>query len=117
MMHTVPMQRRGTTDDIAKAALFFLSDLSEYVTGQTLAVDGGYTVGRPARLRRVDGADAAGRHDGTRRRNVTTSRRRRPTYRLGRSRARASQVALCGPHRDHDGRRRVKERAWDHCTG
>ena len=43
MMHTVPMQRRGTTDDIAKAALFFLSDLSEYVTGQTLAVDGGYT--------------------------------------------------------------------------
>jgi NAD(P)-dependent dehydrogenase (short-subunit alcohol dehydrogenase family) len=43
MMHTVPMRRRGTTDDIGKAALFFLSDLSTYVTGQTLAVDGGYT--------------------------------------------------------------------------
>ena len=39
----VPMQRRGNVDDIAKAIVFFLSDLSPYVTGQTLAVDGGYT--------------------------------------------------------------------------
>jgi NAD(P)-dependent dehydrogenase (short-subunit alcohol dehydrogenase family) len=37
-----PMQRRGTTDEIGKAILFFLSDLSSFVTGQTLAVDGGY---------------------------------------------------------------------------
>jgi enoyl-[acyl-carrier-protein] reductase (NADH) len=29
--------------DIAKAIVYFLSDLSPYVTGQTLAVDGGYT--------------------------------------------------------------------------
>ena len=43
MMSAVPMRRRGTTDDIGRAALFFLSDLSTYVTGQTLAVDGGYT--------------------------------------------------------------------------
>jgi enoyl-[acyl-carrier-protein] reductase (NADH) len=28
-------------DDIARAIAFFLSDLSPYVTGQTLAVDGG----------------------------------------------------------------------------
>lgn len=41
-MALVPMQRRGTTDDIAKAAAFFLSDLSPYVSGQVLAVDGGY---------------------------------------------------------------------------
>ena len=47
MMATVPMKRRGTTDDIGKAALFFLSDLSEYVTGQTLAVDGGFTAVGP----------------------------------------------------------------------
>ena len=47
MMRTVPMQRRGTTDDIAKAVLFFLSELSAYVTGQTLAVDGGYTAVGP----------------------------------------------------------------------
>jgi NAD(P)-dependent dehydrogenase (short-subunit alcohol dehydrogenase family) len=42
MAQGVPMGRRGTTDEIAKAALFFLSDLSSYVTGQWLAVDGGY---------------------------------------------------------------------------
>jgi len=37
-----PMQRRGRTDEIGKAILFFLSDLSSFVSGQTLAVDGGY---------------------------------------------------------------------------
>jgi NAD(P)-dependent dehydrogenase (short-subunit alcohol dehydrogenase family) len=42
-MALLPMRRRGTVDDIAKAIAFFLSDLSPYVTGQTLAVDGGYT--------------------------------------------------------------------------
>jgi 3-oxoacyl-[acyl-carrier protein] reductase len=42
-MARVPMKRRGAVDDIAKAAVFFLSDMSPYVTGQTLAVDGGYT--------------------------------------------------------------------------
>ena len=47
MMSSVPMRRRGTTDDIGRAALFFLSDLSTYVTGQTLAVDGGYTAVGP----------------------------------------------------------------------
>jgi len=39
----LPMPRRGTVQDIAKAVTFFMSDLSSYVTGQTLAVDGGYT--------------------------------------------------------------------------
>ena len=47
MMATVPMHRRGTTDDIANAVLFFLSDLSRYVSGQTLAVDGGFTAVGP----------------------------------------------------------------------
>ena len=46
-MSTVPMHRRGTTDDIGRAALFFLSDLSTYVSGQTLAVDGGFTAVGP----------------------------------------------------------------------
>ncbi len=47
MMVNVPMHRRGTTEDIAKAITFFLSDLSPYVTGQTLAVDGGSLTSNP----------------------------------------------------------------------
>ena len=39
----IPMGRIGSPDDIGKAAVFFASDLSAYVTGQFLMVDGGYT--------------------------------------------------------------------------
>jgi len=39
----VPYQVSGTPDDIGKAALFLSSDLANYITGQTLAVDGGWT--------------------------------------------------------------------------
>jgi NAD(P)-dependent dehydrogenase (short-subunit alcohol dehydrogenase family) len=39
----VPIRRRGVTDDIAGAIVFLLSDLAGYITGQTLAVDGGVT--------------------------------------------------------------------------
>lgn len=34
-------QRSGTPEDVADAALFLASDLSSYITGQTLRVDGG----------------------------------------------------------------------------
>lgn len=44
---TTPLQRAGRPDDIAKAVLFFASDLAEFVTGQTLVVDGGATVRFP----------------------------------------------------------------------
>jgi NAD(P)-dependent dehydrogenase (short-subunit alcohol dehydrogenase family) len=40
----LPIRRRGTTDDIGKAALFLLSDLASYVNGTTLDVDGGLLV-------------------------------------------------------------------------
>jgi NAD(P)-dependent dehydrogenase (short-subunit alcohol dehydrogenase family) len=39
----IPLARRGEPADIAGAALFLLSDLSSYVTGHTLVVDGGAT--------------------------------------------------------------------------
>ncbi|WP_213571247.1 SDR family oxidoreductase [Rhodococcus sp. USK13] len=37
----IAMGRRGTPEEQAGAILFFLSDLSSYITGQTLLVDGG----------------------------------------------------------------------------
>jgi NAD(P)-dependent dehydrogenase (short-subunit alcohol dehydrogenase family) len=44
-----PLQRQGTTDDIAEAALYFAGDRSVYVTGTLLPVDGGTITGSPAR--------------------------------------------------------------------
>jgi len=41
----IPMGRLGDPDDIAKAHLFFCSELGDYVTGQVLFVDGGISVG------------------------------------------------------------------------
>lgn len=37
----IPLKRGGSPEDIANACLFFASDLSGYVTGQVLNVDGG----------------------------------------------------------------------------
>lgn len=38
---TIPLKRGGTPDDVANACLFLASDLSTYITGQTLNVCGG----------------------------------------------------------------------------
>lgn len=40
----IPMRRYGTTDEIASAVGFLTSEQSGYVTGQVLAVDGGFVV-------------------------------------------------------------------------
>ena len=37
----IPLKRGGNPEDIANACLFLASDLSAYVTGQVLNVDGG----------------------------------------------------------------------------
>jgi len=39
----VPMKRRAQPEEIANAALFLVSDEASYVTGASLAVDGGTT--------------------------------------------------------------------------
>lgn len=37
----IPLKRGGTTEDVANTCLFLASDMSTYVTGQTINVDGG----------------------------------------------------------------------------
>lgn len=44
IVNSIKMGRIGKPQDVAQAILFFASPLSEYVTGQVLAVDGGLIV-------------------------------------------------------------------------
>jgi len=37
----IPLKRGGTPEDVANACVFLASDMSAYITGQTLSVDGG----------------------------------------------------------------------------
>ena len=37
----IPLKRGGSPEDIANACVFLASDLSSYITGQTINVDGG----------------------------------------------------------------------------
>ena len=42
---TIPMKRFGTTSEFAAAAAFLVSERAGYITGQSLAVDGGWIKG------------------------------------------------------------------------
>jgi len=42
--NSVGMHRVGTAQDVAHAVLFFAADVSNYITGQVLGVDGGYVL-------------------------------------------------------------------------
>jgi len=39
--NSIPLKRAGRADDVANAAVFLASDLSAYITGQVIQVDGG----------------------------------------------------------------------------
>ncbi len=43
LVQVIPEKRMGKPIDIAETAAFLASDASEYITGQTIVVDGGYT--------------------------------------------------------------------------
>lgn len=45
-----PVKRAGNAEDLSNAILFLASDLAGFITGQTLAVDGGITVWEPGDL-------------------------------------------------------------------
>ena len=45
MTSDIPLGRLGTPEDVGKVALFLASSLSDYVTGQTISVNGGMYMG------------------------------------------------------------------------
>jgi 3-oxoacyl-[acyl-carrier protein] reductase len=40
-LNSLALRRLGAPEEIARAVVFFISDDSSYVTGQTISVDGG----------------------------------------------------------------------------
>jgi 3-oxoacyl-[acyl-carrier protein] reductase len=46
-VHEIPVGRYGTSEEVADAVLYLLSDASTYITGQQIVVDGGVSVRGP----------------------------------------------------------------------
>jgi len=44
MIDAIPMGKLGTPEDVAHAMLFLSSEEANFITGQTLVVDGGQTL-------------------------------------------------------------------------
>ena len=45
MVARIPLKRTAKPEDVARVHLFLVSDEAAYVTGQTVVVDGGLTIG------------------------------------------------------------------------
>jgi len=58
LVATVPLRRLGQPTDIANAVLFFASPLSEYISGQVIAVDGGVLTRYPLEMDIFDTSEA-----------------------------------------------------------
>jgi len=41
MAKRIPLRREGTIEECAKVVEFLVTDLSDYVTGKTISIDGG----------------------------------------------------------------------------
>ena len=44
MIEHQALKRRGTPEDIANVLMFLASDMSSFITGQTINVDGGWVM-------------------------------------------------------------------------
>ena len=44
LLELIPYKRIGAAEDVARAAVFLVSDMADYITGATLYVDGGMTL-------------------------------------------------------------------------
>ena len=42
MKQEIPLKRFGTSEEVADAVLFLVSDFAKYITGETLVIDGGW---------------------------------------------------------------------------
>jgi NAD(P)-dependent dehydrogenase (short-subunit alcohol dehydrogenase family) len=56
----VPLGELGTAEQVADAVIFLASPAAAYITGQTIAVDGGITVAALARMARPKSVDSVG---------------------------------------------------------
>jgi NAD(P)-dependent dehydrogenase (short-subunit alcohol dehydrogenase family) len=57
----VPMLRLGSAEEVAGVVMFLVSDAASYITGQTIAVDGGITIATLGSLSRPASVDSVGK--------------------------------------------------------